>query len=278
MRRFSFVARVTLFVICLGMLPWIGCGALNPAFVEVAAPGAAATISTVDNAPGHTVLTFVNNATVDERLLSYLESADGGNLVLTDAEKRSLRPRIRFDVVINFANGTQMVVEFVDGSAKLVDQEFDARSEPDLNQNDLKTVVLSCADDIQQVAIAPGFSVFVPVQLNQYRRIDNASVIGQVEARAFELQQQIPPAFRVLQVDELDGTGNVTLQRNFDIRDVPAPRQNVDCGSVIAIVLAGTLDVPFLEGVDDNPSYDGNDPVTVARIGGRYELAVTVIR
>ena len=62
--------------VCVGSV-LAGCGAFNPAFLSTFFPGGAAQFSTLDNAPGHVVIGFVNNAEVDERLLAYLESPEG---------------------------------------------------------------------------------------------------------------------------------------------------------------------------------------------------------
>jgi len=101
-------------------LAWAGCGgdAFSPSFIDYLDPSGQ--VATLDNAPGHLVMSFINNAEVDETLLSYLESAEGGGLVLTDEEKRNLRPRLRFRLQVTFGDGQQAVVEFVDGSTKLV--------------------------------------------------------------------------------------------------------------------------------------------------------------
>jgi len=51
----------------------------------------------------------------------------------------------------------------------------------------------------------------------------------------------------------------------------------VVCGSVVAVVVDGTLSVPFFTAAGTgNPSYDINDVNTVAGIGGRYEFRVSV--
>ncbi len=251
-----------------------GCTAFNPAFLEVVDVGSSADFATIDNAPGHVVVTFINNAEVDERLLNYLLSA--GGLVLSDAERRALRPRIRFRVLVTFQGGATMPIEFIDGAANLIDQRFDTDAETDLNQNDLNNVVVLC--DVQSVELLPGsqVEVFVPVELIEYRQIRVGLIGGIVLQTAFEVNQVFPPAFRALNTDTVDNDGNIVLRQNIGIRDVAAPVPEPLCGSVISIVLNGSLSVPFLDGVDDDPSYDQGDLQTVGGIGGRYEFIVTV--
>lgn len=252
-----------------------GCGALNPAFVSLVDPSGAAGFTTVDNAPGHVIITFLNNATVDERLLAYLESAEGGGLSLSDGEKRALRPRIRMRVRITFTDGSFLILEFIDGSSNLVAPNFDAQSLSDLNENTLDTVVVLC--DVASVQIEPGsaIDVFVPVELKAYELVETTTGFGAVD-REFQLRESIPPQFRVLQVDEVDSDGNVTARQNIGARDVPSATFNPLCGSVVAIVVDGVLSVPFLDGVDNDPSFDRDDPNTAGTIGGRYEFIVNV--
>jgi len=254
-------------------LPFLGCGALNPAFLNVVAPEQVDSFASVDNASGHVIVSFINNAEVDERLVDFLETE--GGLDLTPVERRNLRPRIRFRMLVTFVDGTQLPLEFISGSTGLIDQQFDASVFPDLNQNDFDNGVVLC--NVQSVELLPGapIEVFVPVQLNVYAR-ENVTDDDFTTEPIFNLQNQIPPQFRELEVDQTDADGNVVLQQNIGIRDVPAPVGEPQCGSVIGIVLNGTLDVPFLDGVDDAPSYDQGDQNVVARIGGRYEFVVSI--
>jgi len=251
----------------------LGCGALNPAFVSLFDPTGQGAFSTIDNARGHVVVTFVNNASVDERLLTFLESADGGGLVLTDAQRRALRPRLRMRVRVTFTDTSFQVVEFIDGSSNLVSPTFDAQALPDLNQNDLNTVVVQC--DVAAVTVEPGsaIDVFVPVQLKGYELVEATTPGG---INTFELRATIPPQFRVLLTDEVDDDGNVTARRNIGVRDVPSATLSPLCGSVVAVVVDGVLSVPFLDGIDDDPSFDQDDPNTSGGVGGRYEFVVTV--
>lgn len=268
----AFLCSVALAVSLLGAG---SCSAFNPAFVDVVAPGGAA--STIDNAPGHVVIQFVNNAEVDERLIAYITSDDGGDLDLTDLERRQLRPRVRLRVQVTFTDGSINIVEFVDGSARLVDQAFDVTALPDLNQNDFSNAVVLC--DVARVEIAPqtDIDVFVPVPLVQYEIVEvvdaNDIVVG-VTAVAREVSA---PQFRPLQVDQTDADGNVLVRRNIGVRDVPSPIPEPLCGSVVTIVMNGVLSVPFLDefGIEV-PSFDQNDDSSVGGIGGRYEFVVGV--
>ncbi len=252
----------------------LGCGAFNPAFLNLLDTEGTGTFASLDNAPGHVVIYFLNNAEVDERLLSYLESA--GNLILTDAEKRDLRPRIRMRVLITFTNGVTQSIELIDGSSNLVDQRFDVEVFPDLNQNDLNNMVVPCEVDRIEIDPNSAIEVFIPVELEEYsfREIQDPGEAGAIGT--YVLQQRIPPQFRALQMDGLDADGNVTVRRNIGVRDVPPPVPNPVCGSVIPISMNGVLTVPFLVEVTNVPSYDGGDPATVGGIGGRYEFIISV--
>jgi len=248
------------------------CDAFNPAFVDLVAPGLGGSFSTLNNAPGHVVISFVNNAEVDERLIGFLETS--GGLTLTDAEKRALRPRVRFLVRVTYSTGISAEFEFVSGSVNFIDQRFDASVFPDLNQNDLNNVVVVC--DLAAVEVlTSSIEVFVPVELRAYDLVDVAGP-GGVPTQEFQLREQIPPQFRTLQIDQADAGGNVVLLSNIGLRDVPAPVLSPLCGSVVAITMTGALRVPFLETVDDRPSFDRQDAATVASIGGRYEFEVAI--
>jgi len=256
------------------VLMWLGfggCGALNPAFVNVVDPSGTSGVSTLSNAPGHVVVAFINNAEIDERLITFVTSADGGNLELTDVERRALRPRLRLRTLVTFQNGSTMNIEFIDGSTKFVDQNFNAESEPDLNQNTLNNVVLTC--DVASVQVIGGtIEAFIPVELIGYEQQLFGAEGNQV--LVFVATETQDPQFRDLLVDTVDTDGNIVLQQNIGVRDVPAPVNNPLCGSVISIEVNGVLSVPFT--VDDEPSYDVNDVESVASIGGRYEFIVSI--
>lgn len=249
-----------------------GCGVFNPAFVDLVG-GGTGQFATVDNPPGHVVVQFVNNTEFDEQLITYLTTT--GGVDLTAAERRALKPRVRLRILVTYTNGQQLEWEFVDGSTNLIDQRFSAAAFPDLNQNSLNNAVLVC--DVARVEIAPGSSieVFMPVELRAYQLVQ-INVGGDQVRTEFQLRSQIPPQFRVLQSDLTDEDGNVVVQSNIGIRDFPAPAPDPLCGSVVTIIMNGTLTVPFLRVVDDNPSFDQDDPAAVAAIGGRYEFIVSI--
>ncbi len=259
-------------IVAISLAALVGCGSLNPAFVDLVDPTGQS--ARLDNAPGHVAIQFINNAEVDERLISFLESADGGNLVLTPAEKRALRPRIRMRVLVTFRNGVQTTFEIVDGSANLIDQNFTAQASPDLNQNDLDNLVVVC--DVQSVSIMPGSTdVFVPTALQAYQLVAT-NTGGVTDVLQFVQRQLTLPRFQPLQIDQVDEDGNVIVVSNIGIRDQPAPITDPICGSVITITMDGVLRVPFLDGVDDSPSFDQDDAQAVASIGGRFEFLVGV--
>jgi len=262
--------------VCSLGLGLLGCGSLNPAFVDLVDPSGTAGLSTLSNPPGHVVITVINNAEVDERLLSFLESTEGGNLQLTEAEKRALRPRIRMRVRLTHddPNETVSLIEFVTGSGNLIDQNFSAQGFPDLNQNELDNIVVLC--DVQSVELEPGsnIDVFVPVEVTGYELIEATNQAGTVIGVTFEARERRPPGFLPLRVDVTDADDNVEVFRNIGIRDVPSPVGDPRCGSVIAIVVDGVLSVPFFDGA--TPSFDREDEATEALIGGRYEFRVSV--
>lgn len=259
-----------------GVMLAASCSAVNPAFVDVLVPGGG-NLAPIDNAPGHVVIQFVNNAEVNDRLLGFLESAEGGGLILSSEERRQLRPRVRIRFLVTFVDGSQTEVEFVDGSRALVSPIFDADTEPDLNQNDLDNVVVLC--DVQRVELTPGsfIEVFVPSPIEQYELVEVVNINGVVIGTTAVRREIILPQFTPLGVDVIDVDGNVVVRRNIGIRDVPAPVDDLLCGSVVTIVLEGELSVPFLDVAGINrPSFDQDDESAVGSIGGRYEFIIGV--
>lgn len=241
---------------------------LSAAFVDLLDPSGAS--ATVPLPSGYVIIGFVNNAEVDERLVSYLETQ---GLTLTDQERADLRPRVRFRLLITFSNGNATSVEFVDGSSNLIDPDFSAAAFPDLNQNDLDNSVYLC--HVARVELLSTIEVFMPVQLIGYQQ--RITVLPSGETQVDYVQNVvIDPHFEALEVDDVDEDQNIVLERNIGIRDVLAPVNNPGCGAVVGVVMTGTLSAPFLANVDDNPSYDVGDEATVARIGGRYEFSISV--
>jgi hypothetical protein len=249
-----------------------GCAALNPAFVNLFDPSGSSSFATLPNAPGHVVIAMSNQTEVDERLLDYLLP----KMNLSDPEEQALRPRIRMRVRITYVDGTFQTVEFIDGSSNLVDPAFDAQSVPDLNQNDLNNAVVLC--DVARVELEPGTNVevYLPTEIIQYQLVESTGIGGDTVV-TFEQRGILAPVFWPIQVNVVDEDGNVTLQRNVGVRDVPSPTPNVICGSVVVFTVQGSLAVPFLDVVSpDTPSVDQDDLETVSRIGGRYQFIVTV--
>lgn len=247
-----------------------GCGAFSSSFVSLFDPTGTSQGSTLDNPRGHVIVAFVNNAEVDERLLDYLESAEGGGLDLTEAEKRALRPRLRFRVRVTFADGQQAVIEFVDGSTQLVETNFNSQSEPDLNENDLNNFVAVC--DVARVEVIEPVEVFVPVELTQFQFVEPTGT----EQGFFRELGRTPPQFEALEVDDVDADLNTTLRRNVGLRDRPGPVDQPRCGAVVGIIVDGTLSVPFREDQGGVPGFDVADLPSAASVGGRYEFRVTV--
>lgn len=266
-------ARLARWPLAVGLLAAFlgGCSAFNPAFVELVAPGVANTLVTLDPAPGHVVIAFVNNTEMDEQLIGYLDGPGGMNF--TDAQKRNLRPRIRARVLVTFADGAQARFEFITGTPNVIDQRETAFADPDLSGNGLNNSVVLC--NVARVELLQGsVEVFMPVRLTVYELQD----VGLGVFSTFRQREQIAPQFRPLEVDDVDEDGNTILLRNVGIRDVPGPVVSPLCGTVVTISLTGTLNVPFLigPGVEGNdPSYDRDDEPTVAAIGGQYDFVVS---
>lgn len=259
---------------CL-LLAWGGCGAFNSGFVNLFDPAGTGVLSTTDNAPGHVVIQLVNNATVDERLLAYLESAAGGNLVLTDAEKLDLHPRIRMRTRVTFTDGSTQTIEFVNGSSKLVEARFSGIAEPDLAGNTLSNAVVLC--DVASVELAPGsdVEVFIPVLVTTFEAVPITNEAGLILSFAFLARDTVAPSFQPLRVDIVDQDGNIIIVQNLGTRDVPSPVFDIVCGSVITIVIDGVLSIPFLAAGGGAPSFDQDDTGLAASLGGRYRISVT---
>ncbi len=259
-------------VVCCGLGAFLcSCEALNPSFVALFPSSNQAALQTLPNPPGHVVVGLSNQAELDERLIAYLRTLIPG---LTDDQASQLRPRIRMRVRITYIDGTFLTVEFIDGS-RVVDPAFASQAVPDLNQNDLNNAVVLC--DVASVEVEPGSSVeaFIPVEILQFQLVETTTPGGAVDPE-FEQRGALPPQFIPLEVDTVDEDGNVVLQQNIGVRDVPSPVPGVICGSIVVFTISGVLTVPFLEEASTKPSFDIDDEVTEAGIGGRYEFIVTV--
>ncbi|MFQ5495370.1 MAG: hypothetical protein ACE5EX_08315 [Phycisphaerae bacterium] len=246
---------------------------LSPDFVNVIDPGGSLNLVTLDPGPGHVVVAFVNNATVDERLLNFLENS--GGVQLTPEEKQNLHPLIRATLQVTFADLTVLEIEAVTGNTKLVQQGFQAPLFDETIPPQTFARVGLC-DVISVELLTADTEFFVPVELTEFELIEVATPTGNVGDVTFEARTRTPPQFQPLRIDDVDAGRNVILLRNVDIRNVPTPVTNPVCGSVIAIVLDGTLSVPFLTGVSEAPSFDQDDEATRAAIGGRFRFSVTI--
>lgn len=258
-------------------LSLLGCGAaLNPAFVSIFDP--TGTSASLDNAPGHVIIAFVNDVTVDERLLEYLEGP--GGVTLTDEQRENLHPLIRATIRVTFTDQTVLELEAVTGNPDLVEAGFARPSIPDDTvPAEVFTRVGIC--DVASVSlVTTETEVFIPVEITGFELIQLTNDSGNVTGNDFEPRTRIPPQFRPLQIDDVDDNFNIVTLRNVDIRTVPSPVTNPLCGAVIVIALEGTLSVPFLERagvvVSDAPSFDQDDEATIAAIGGRYQFDVAI--
>ena len=265
-RPASYRSAAAIMVALLSGLTVTGCDALNPGFIDVIAGDAGATFSTLDNAPGHVIITFINNAEIDERLIAYLETRGWGG-DLTETEKQALGPRVRARARLTWTNGEQTDIEFVTGSPEVIEPRFEGLAVPDVSENDLDHLVVLC--DVARVELFPAsIEVFIPVEIDVYELVEtDFSVFWRVRA-------QILPGFRPLQVDAVDQNMNVVVSRNIGLRNLPAPVDAPRCGTVITIVMDGTLSVPFLFG--ETPSYDSSDTYQLGAVGGRYEFLVSI--
>lgn len=245
-----------------------GCDALNPAFVSLFPSSNAASRESIPNAPGHVVVAFSNQTELDESLMNYL----GPLMGLSDSEMQALVPRIRMRVRITYIDGSFEVVEFQSGSTNLVDPAFAAVSAPDLDEPAFTNFVATC--DVASVQQEPGTNVevFIPVQMTAFELVESTAPGGETVTE-FQPRSTIDPQFRALGIDEVDEDGDLILQRNIGVRNTLSPVPNLICGSVVVITLEGTLAVPFQINPDE-PSFDQDDEVTVAQIGGRYKFIV----
>lgn len=252
---------------------------LSPGFVDLVDPDGLTGLATLDNSPGHVAIVLVNNTEVDERLLNYLQSAEGGGLTLTPHELSQLRARVRMRIDVTFTNGNMNSFEFVSGSANLVDQRFDTLSEADLVGNDLETIVVLC--DVASVELRPqtNIEVFIPVEIRQFevQVVDVGAAGGTGVVTDPILRQVNPIGFRPLLVDVVDNIEdlNVVLFRNIDPREFTRRLDDPQCGSVIKMEVDGVLKVPF--DIDDTPSFDMADVQTEAGIGGRFTFRMNVL-
>ncbi len=227
-----------------------GCDALNPSFVNVLLPSdVAQDVSSVgQTASGYVPILFTSAAVFDSELLEWMEEQ---GLDVSDAD---LRPRIRARVFVQFQDGNSRTLEFLDGSqlsqltTTTIDEtggteEVVATLPPDLDRPEINNQVLACDVDLVTIDLdQAAIEVYVPVFWGIFT-VETTDLL--IQKRLLTLLQ---PQFWPLAIDVADAFGDITLVRNFDIRDVPGPVSQVTCGSVIGFVLDGTLRVPFEQG------------------------------
>ncbi len=256
------------------------CGALNPAFVDTLAfvdQDSIIASSTLENAPGHIPVILVNNTIFSSELLAFMERVQPSSI----PDDENLRPRVRFTVLVTFTDGNSTTFEFVDGSQLVQgdpivgDPDFDLADlilPTDLTENALTNAVVLC--DVSLVTPIGFIEMFMPVNLKEIQ-VEEA---GQGTEPTRQLATITRPQFVPLLVDEVDDNNTIIVLRNFGTRDIPAPATNLLCGTVVAIVLNGTLTVPFV--VDENgetvPGFLDTDEGSQTSIPGRFDLVLTL--
>lgn len=257
-------------LVLLTLVAASGCAStFNPAFLALVTdpvPGASGAVSeiTMDNAPGHVPIMFINNTRFDQRLLDYLETTG------TDVSDPDLRPRVRVRVEVEYVNGSTNVIELLEGSdlvqATIAGGELAVP--PELTEFTLRNFVAMC--DVAKVEPLQ-VEIFVPVTRTvlTVREVENNVVREFLTAFA--------PAFEVLRVDMVDNNNNTTITRNFDIRNRPVPIPNVQCGGVVAFTLNGTLSLSFTNlGGQVFPGYLDTDNLSFLANPGRFEFLTSI--
>ena len=264
-RRVHRSAAGRLLAACALICGGLSCGdALNPAFLSVVGgvPGG-------PSSRGHVAVAFRNDTFFDERIQQQLLDAGLEPALL---EGFALRPRVRMNLLITFGNGEQLAVEFNDGSATVVDPAVDVTTIPELTRTEQDNLIVQC--DVLRVELVGLPSVFVPVFF-ETTRIDP----GDENTPPFRVRVNVtPPQFVLLRPDDVDQQGNTTLQRNIGIRDLPAPAVQPNCGSVVTIILSGTLTAPFEENAFGAlvPGFLTTDITAFAQFPGRFQVTVGI--
>lgn len=285
----------------LGVALSFGCDAgtassiFNPAFVEVVAGTTEEPVATVSNAPGHVPIIFVNKLRFEPQLLSYMEALRAerrlSNLEDPAGSLSDLRPRVRMRISITYENGNTLPFEFVDGDSVVETERRDEEDEeipgtaeepldPVLTANDLARLVATC--EVARVEVVGDPAVFVPVSV---REIQVES--GDFGFQTRELLRTNRPQFMPVLPDEVDENLNVTLRRNYSIREAPAPAKDVTCGSMIGITVEGAVGVPFTQPEDEPaddfiagrsavPGFVTTDDTAQASMPGRFKFTVEV--
>jgi len=245
------------------------CGdALNPAFLDILGPGIVAPRG--PGSAGHVVVALRNDTIFDDRILQHLISAGLDEEIVTAS---GVRPRMRMTFLITFVNGNTMQVQFDDGSSDIVHPLASQATQADLARPEQNNVVVQC--DVARVdLIRESIQVFVP-DFFETTRIDP----GDENTPPFRVRVTVdPPQFEVLQIDDVDEFGTITTLRNIDIRDAPAPAIGPNCGSVVTILVSGTLSLPFeiSSGGNDVPGVLNTNGVALAASPGRFQINVGI--
>jgi hypothetical protein len=226
----------------------------NPAFVDILDAEGTGENATVENAPGHIPVVFVNRTTFSPQLINYLEDLNASRRLSgtdpTAQDLRDLRPRMRVQMLVAFDNGSILPFEFVDGDGVV---EIDVRdtdvdigipdlpTDPRLTENDLTRLVASCDADVVGVSIVGNPQVFVPV----FTRTIRVEVGEESGEQTRILVATDPPGFTAILRDEVDADLNVTLLRNYGVREAPAAAEDLRCGTMVGIRISGTVSVPW---------------------------------
>lgn len=297
LRHLLGLAAATGLAFCLSAPGCVSPGAVfNPAFLDVVDGEGTEQLASIENAPGHVPIIFVNNLRYSSQMTSHL-TALNVNRRLSGLESgisdvSNLVPRARLRMRVTFENGESLLFELVAGDA-VVELEFREDEDqaggppqiidPALSQNPLTRLVASC--NVTSVALEGSAQVFVPVFVRTIR-----INFGEFGGRIRELINIDSPQFRPLLADEVDEDLNVTLQRNYSVREALAPATNTNCGQVIGIVLSGTINIPFTPPEDEPPPTDefilerdqipgvlDTDVAGQASIPGRVDFNVRII-
>ena len=261
---------ITVMAVCIGsLLP--GCDALNPSFVDFVAstfPESGA-IPEGPDSRGHVVVVLRNDMVFDQQMVDLLI---GRGMDPSVTEDDDFRPRVRMLVQITFTNNEQLLWELNDGSSRVVDPSVDLTTLPELTRTPLDNTVVQC--DVARVELVGLPSVFVPIGF-QTVRIDP----GDENTSPFRVNvNTVVPQFIVLQEDDLDQSGNTVVFRNINIRDRPAPAVGPNCGSVVTIIMSGTLRVPFVVNAFNLvvPGVLNTDTLSRAASPGRFSIVVGI--
>ena len=271
--------------------------AFNPEFVELFDAGGTGEYASVQNATGHVPVIFVNNLRYSSQLVSYLgklqEERRLSGLENAQTPLSSLRPRVRIRIQVIYETddpNNTVQYEFVEGDGVF---EVELREEededlglppppvdPNLTENTLSRLVATC--DVARVEILVNPQVFVPVFVRTIR-----VEVGDLAQQTRTLVATDNPQFRPILPDDVDENLNTVLARNYGVREAPAPAINITCGSMVGIVISGTVSVPFTAPEDEPedefiakqssvPGFVDTDTPREASIPGRFEFLVTV--